>query len=74
MFGVNSSPFLLNANLRHHIQYSLDTEFVENLLNSFYVNDLVSGERTLERCLLLWEKSKKCPSEGGFNLRTWIFN
>ena len=53
VFGVNSSPFLLNATLRHHIrQYSLNPEFVENLLNSFFVDDLVSGERNLERCLL----------------------
>ncbi|XP_068670918.1 uncharacterized protein [Montipora foliosa] len=75
VFGVNSSPFLLNATLRHHIsQYSLDAEFVENLLNSFYVDDLVSGERNLERCLLLYEKSKKCLSAGGFNLRKWISN
>ncbi|XP_068686960.1 uncharacterized protein [Montipora foliosa] len=75
VFGVNSSPFLLNATLRHHIsQYSLDAEFVENLLNSFYVDDLVSGERNLERCLLLYEKSKKCLSAGGFNLRKWSPN
>ena len=75
VFGFNSSPFLLNATLRHHIsQYSLDAEFVENLLNSFYVDDLVSGERNLEKCSLLCEKSKKCLSEGGFNLRRWISN
>ena len=75
VFGVNSSPFLLNATVRHHIsQYSLDAEFVENLLNSFCVDDLVSGERILEKCLLLYEKSKKCLSEEGFNLRKWISN
>ena len=50
VFGVNSSPFLLNAFLRHHIiQYSLDAEFVENLLNSFSVDDLVSVEREILR-------------------------
>ena len=47
---------------------------MENLLNSFYVDDLVSEERNLERCLLLYEKSKACLSEGGFNLRKWISN
>ena len=75
VFGVISSPFLLNATVRHHIsQYSLDAEFVENLLNSFCVDDLVSGERILEKCSLLYEKSKKCLSEEGFNLRKWVSN
>ena len=63
----------VHATLRHHIsQYSLDAEFVENLLNSFSVDDLVSGERNLEKSSMLYEKSKKCLSEGGFNLRKWI--
>ena len=54
VFGVNASPFLLNAALKHHIsQYQTDPEFVENLLNSFYVDDLVSGEKNLEKCLSL---------------------
>ena len=75
VFGVNASPFLLNATLKHHIsQYQADPEFVENLLNSFYVDDLVTEEQNLERCLSLYQKSKKCLSEGGFNLRKWISN
>ena len=41
VFGVNASPFLLNASLKHIIsQYQADPEFVENLMNSFYVDDL----------------------------------
>ena len=75
VFGVNSSPFLLNATLQHHIsQYSSDPELVENLPNSFYVDDLVYGEGDLEKCLSLYQKSKKCLSESGFNLRKWISN
>ena len=34
----------------------------------------MSGERNLEKCSLLYEESKKCLSEGGFNLRKWISN
>ena len=50
VFGVNASPFLLNATLKHHIsQYQADPEFVENLLNSFYADDLVLGEKNLEK-------------------------
>ena len=55
-------------------KYSSDPEFVENILNSFYVDDLVSGEGDLEKCLSLYQRSKKCLSEGGFNLRKSISN
>ena len=47
---------------------------MENLLNAFYVDDLVSGEGDLEKCLSLYKKSRKSLSEGGFNLRKWISN
>ena len=75
VFGVNASPFLLNATLKYHIsQYEADPGLVQNLLNSFYVDDLVTGERGVEECLSLYQKSKKCLLEDGFNLRKWISN
>ena len=75
VFGVNASPFLLNATLKYHIsQYEADPGLVQNLLNSFYVDDLVTGERGVEECLSLYQKSKKCLLESGFNLRKWISN
>ena len=39
VFGLKSSPFLLNATLRHHIsKYNdLHPEFVLTVLESFYV-------------------------------------
>ena len=75
-FGVNVNPFLLNATLKYHIsQYEADPGLVQNLLNSFYVDDLVvTGKRCVEKCLSLYQKSKKCLLEGGFNLRKWISN
>ena len=75
VFGVNASPFLLNATLKYHISpYEADPGLVQNLLNSFYVDDLVTGERGVKQCLSLYQKSKKCLLEGGFNLRKWISN
>ena len=57
VFGVNASPFLLNATLKYHIsQYEADPGLVQNLLNSFYVDDLVTGERGVEECLSLYQK------------------
>lgn len=75
VFGVNASPFLLNATLQRHINhYRADDTFVENLLQSFYVDDLVSGERDEEEAFWLYKKSKSCLAEGGFHLRKWVSN
>ncbi|GFU85540.1 uncharacterized protein TNCV_2860551 [Trichonephila clavipes] len=63
-FGVSSSPFLLAATIRHHIEkYKhefLDT--VELLDRNFYVDDLISGGnefeevlQTLRRAKILWK-------------------
>ena len=45
MFGLTSSPFLLNGTLKHHvIKYeSVDPEFVGSMLSSLYVDDLDGG-------------------------------
>ncbi len=76
VFGLNSSPFLLNATLRHHVsKYNdLDPEFVLKVLESFYVDDLVSGEKSEEQALELYQKTKCRMAEGGFNLRKWLTN
>ena len=51
MFGLNASPFLLNATLRHHVSKynTVDPEFVRKVLDSFYVDDLVTGEDSTEK-------------------------
>ncbi|XP_046841993.1 uncharacterized protein LOC124436110 [Xenia sp. Carnegie-2017] len=76
VFGVNSSPFLLNSTLRHHISKYLqcDREFSEKLLKSFYVDDLASGESSTERAYQLYRKANERMNEGGFKLRKWRTN
>ena len=76
VFGVNSSPFLLNAVLRHHIQmYSeTDPEFVKKVTESFYVDDLVSGAGSVEQAYSLYERVRSRMKEGGFTVRKFKTN
>ena len=47
VFGVNCSPFQLNASISHHIQrYSDDPAFDERFLSSLYVDDFSGGANT----------------------------
>ena len=56
VFGVRSSPFLLNAVLRHHINSFKDVDpvFVSKLCQNFYVDDLVSGAGDKDQVLQLY--------------------
>ena len=74
VFGVSSSPFLLNATIRFHLQKYLESNerLVDQLLRSTYVDDIISGGRTEDEVLELYTESKKIFREGGFNLRKFL--
>ncbi len=46
VFGVSSSPFLLNATIKFHLEGYLESneDTIRWLLQSTYVNDIVTGE------------------------------
>lgn len=76
VFGVTSSPFLLNATIRQHLQkYAEENpELINALSNSLYLDDLTSGDSTVERAFYLFVKSKEIMADCGFNLRKWQSN
>ncbi|KAK6175232.1 hypothetical protein SNE40_013739 [Patella caerulea] len=76
MFGVSSSPFLLNATARYHIERFIETdpEFVKNVLRSIYVDDLSTGSSDVETAYQLYEDAKERFATGGFNLRKFVSN
>ena len=48
VFGVTSSPFLLNGTVRKHTSnYSFDSEFVTKIVDSFFIDDLTGREDTV---------------------------
>ncbi|GFR32965.1 uncharacterized protein TNCT_559841 [Trichonephila clavata] len=75
-FGVSSSPFLLAATIRHHIE-KYKQEFpgtVELLDRSFYVDGLISGGNEFEEALQTSRRAKDIMEAAGMDLRKWITN
>ena len=76
VFGVSSSPFLLNATLKHHIEkYSPSyPEIVRILMQSTYVDDVVAGANSEDEAYTLYTASKEILSHASFNLRKFVTN
>ena len=77
VFGVASSPFLLNATIRHHIQgyyQADDLSFVAKFLNSIYVDDLTFRADSVDDAFELYTRSKHRLAKAGFNLRNFSSN
>ena len=76
VFGITSSPFLLNGTIRHHLEKYVDFErsFVERFIEDLYVDDLTSGCSTVEEGVEIYNKGKSIMNDAGFNLRKWKTN
>ena len=76
VFGVSSSPFLLNATVRYHLEQFLDSHeaAVRRLLQSTYVDDIISGADSDEEAFELYTQAKSIFRQGGFNLRKFLSN
>ena len=76
VFGITSSPFLLNGTVRHHLSKYLKKKsgVVGQIMDDLYVDDLVSGSNEPEEGKTLYERSKAILSEAGFDLRKWVTN
>ncbi|XP_073231804.1 uncharacterized protein [Porites lutea] len=78
VFGVNASPFILNATIRHHVNTCMlhDNALALELLKSLYVDDFVSGAKDVYNAFSfnLSKEIKLCLKSGGFNMRKWNSN
>ncbi|XP_066930927.1 uncharacterized protein [Clytia hemisphaerica] len=54
VFGLTSSPFLLNGTIRQHMSKYLESDkaFVEQFLSDLYVDDITTGTDTVESGIL----------------------
>ena len=76
VFGVSSSPFLLNATIKHQLEAyrSSNPNIVEALSRSTYVDDIIAGADSEDDAFRLYIESKEVLSHGSFNFRKFLSN
>ena len=74
VFGLVSSPFVLNATIRSHLsKYGQeDQQFILVVLKSIYVDDFAFSSGLRKAALEIYQKLKICFNEDGFNMRRWL--
>ena len=70
VFGLRPLPAILGATIQHHLklQKQSEPEIFRLLEQSFYEDDLLTGESNDEKTLVIYHRAKKLIAEGGFNL------
>ncbi|GFX35268.1 integrase catalytic domain-containing protein [Trichonephila clavipes] len=76
IFGVNSSPFLLAATIKYHIEKynEIHPITVQHLDSFMYVDDWITGQDTREEALFMSRHAKNIIKEAGMEMRKWISN
>ena len=76
VFGVSLSPFLLNATIKFHLEGFRESHqsVVERLLQSTYVDDIISGADSEDEAFEFFVQAKELFRHGGFNLRKFQTN
>ena len=73
-FGVNSSPFLLNATIKSHLNQYPETWVTDELKSNLYVDDLLSEADSVEDAHKLYNESKEIMYEAAITLTKWQTN
>ncbi|GFT59134.1 integrase catalytic domain-containing protein [Trichonephila clavipes] len=76
IFGVNSSPFLLAATIKYHIEKynEIHPITVQHLDSFMYVDDWITGQDTREEALFMSRHAKNIMKEAGMEMRKCISN
>ena len=76
VFGINSSPFLLNATIQHQMGNYLtgNENITKQLIRDLYVDDSTTGVNSVEEGMSFYDFAKTSLKEGGFNLTKWYTN
>ena len=70
LFRVSSSPFLLDATIRHHLERYRESHpgLSQLLIDSFYVDDLTARAESEQEAHSKYTETKRILREGGFDL------
>ena len=75
-FGLTCSPFLAVGVVQHHLKKyeSEHPTVVRSMLDSMYMDDLMTGTDNEEDAISLYENSSKIMNEANMKLRKWNSN
>ena len=79
IFGLRESPFLLNGTVKEHLESSMSKYFelgetIDEIKESLYVDDIVTGEVTVEKVKKIKDTSEKIFGEACIELHKWHSN
>ena len=70
-FGISSSPFLLNATIKHHISLFPDSRVIAELKENLYVDDWLTGAETEQAIVEMFEEAQSVMGKAGMSLAKW---
>ena len=73
-FGNTSSPFLLNATLKHHLNSHPISVTVQELQENLYVDDWLSGADTVEEASKMFNEAQSILLDAVMTLSKWHSN
>jgi len=73
-FGIVSSPFLLGATIRYHLQQQPQNKIIQEMLENFYVDNLLQGASNTNEAILKVETAHEVMKSAGMELCQWSTN
>ena len=78
LFGLNSSPFILEGTLQMHMSKCdftyHDNDLAQKFIRELYVDNATTTFKDIDTAIMFYNKIKIYLSEGGFELRKWETN
>ena len=79
IFGLGESPFLLNGTIKEHLitskqRYPESAVHIEEIEESLYVDDLITGDATIEEVQKVKEAAIRAFGDAKFKLHKWHSN